>query len=86
MPVVAIDDQHVAIAAGRAAARRAAFDPVRLRDRFVGNRIERKALAGRVIDAVALVAVVELTPRASADCRRRRRTGSRRCSTLPGDS
>ncbi len=35
--VVAIDDQHVTIAARAARAGIAAFDPVRLRDGFVGN-------------------------------------------------
>ena len=57
---VAVDDEHVPIAARTRVAGRAAFDPVRLRDRFVGNRVERHGAAGCVIDAVAFVGVIEL--------------------------
>ena len=53
MAIVAIEDQHVAIAAGAAVARIPAFNPVRLRDRFIRNGIERKAAIGQVIDTVA---------------------------------
>ena len=62
MAVVAIDDQQVAVAVAAQidVARLAALDPVRLRDGLVRNRIEREALIGRVIHAVALVGVVEL--------------------------
>ena len=58
MPVVAIDDEQMAIghAAAIDVARLAAFDPVRLRDGFVGNRVEREALPCVVIHAVAFVA------------------------------
>ena len=38
----------------------AAFDPVRLCDRLVGDRVKRKAPVRRVVHAVALVRVVEL--------------------------
>ena len=44
--VVSIDDQHVSIAARRAVAGKATLDPVRLSDRFIGNRVERVAATG----------------------------------------
>src|SRR5213594_1290041 len=40
-------------------ARRAALDPVRLGDGLRGDRVERDPLPGRIIDAVALVPVLE---------------------------
>src|SRR5205823_13951055 len=54
--VRAVDDDQVTIllAALVDVARRAAFDPVRLRNRLRGNRIERQPLSRRIIDAVAL--------------------------------
>ena len=60
--VVPIDDDQVSIAARSEidVARFAAFDPVRLSDGFAWNRIERKALVRRVVNAVALVRVGEL--------------------------
>ena len=59
---IAIDDEQVAIAAAAPVdvPGLAALDPVRLGDRFVRNRIEGNALIRRMIDAVALVCVLEL--------------------------
>ena len=55
IPVVAVDDQHVAIDVARVVdvSGVAALDPVRLRDRRVGNRIEGVRDVARVRDAVA---------------------------------
>ena len=60
--VVPVDDQHVAVLVGRVVdvAGIAALDPVRLRDRLVGNRVEGKGRLRRVVDAVALRRLHEL--------------------------
>src|SRR5205814_9347557 len=57
-----IDDEQMAVARGSQidVAGVAAFNPVRLRNRLARNRIEGKAGIRRVIDAVALVGVIEL--------------------------
>ncbi len=61
MPIVAVDDEQVAIARRSQIniAGLAALDPVGQRDRLVGNRVERKAGAGRVVHAVALARVLK---------------------------
>ena len=58
--VVPVHDEHVAVAVDALLPGVAALDPVRLRDGLVGDRVEREALPGRVVDAVALVGVLEL--------------------------
>ena len=81
IPIDAIDDEQMAIAAAAQidVARLSALYPVCLRDRFVGNRIERITEAGGVIDAVAFGRVVELHgPLRDRRCRQRR-TEIRRC-------
>ena len=62
MSIVTVDDDHMAIAERTSIdiAGLAAFDRVRQRDSFVGNRIERKTLIRCVVDTVAFVGVVEL--------------------------
>jgi hypothetical protein len=62
MSALAIDHQEVTVAARAQidVARLPALDPVRLRDRLVGDRVEGDAAVGGVIDAVALVSVLKL--------------------------
>ena len=62
VPVVPLDDQHVAVAVDVAAvARVATFDPVVLGDGLVGNRVEgERGVAVLVVHAVALVGEVEV--------------------------
>ena len=61
MPVVAVDDDQVAIglAAKVDVGRRPAFNPMRLGGRLHRNRIERVTPAGCVVDAVAFTPIQE---------------------------
>src|SRR4029077_10460457 len=59
---IAIDDEHVAIAAAAQVdvARVASLDPVRLGHRLVRNRVEGNALIRGVIDAAVLTRILKL--------------------------
>ena len=61
MPVVAVDNQQMSIrdAAAIDVAGFSAFNPVRLCDGRVGNRVERKTLPGVEVDTIAFIPVVE---------------------------
>ena len=58
-PVVGVEDEHVPVAADVRVARLAPLDPVDLRLRLVGDRVEGSPLHRREVDTVALIPVLE---------------------------